>query len=128
MISDSGSTCSSHSTIVNGVDIGDPTRSFTQAEMDRLGPVGRAIMFQQRERSNHPEGQGRGDRGGGRGNRGCARQGRYIGAAQQQTEEVSQITEGTGAQTSDHTTGGNRGGRTGNRFENFDMWVQLGLF
>jgi hypothetical protein len=35
--------------MVNGIDIVDPTRSFTQAEMDRLGPVGRAIMFQQRE-------------------------------------------------------------------------------
>jgi hypothetical protein len=97
LISDNRSTCSSQSTIVNGVDIGDPTRSFTQAEMDRLGPAGRAIMFQQRERSNYPEGQGQGDRGGSRGNGGGARQGRYVAAAQQQTKEVSQITEGTGA-------------------------------
>ena len=35
--------------IVCGVDITDPTRNFTQDEMQRLGRQGQAIMFQQHQ-------------------------------------------------------------------------------
>jgi hypothetical protein len=51
--------------VINGVDIRDATRSFTQDEMNKLGSFGQAIMYDRRREMN----AGRGGHGRGRGGR-----------------------------------------------------------
>jgi hypothetical protein len=46
----------------SGIDVSDPTREFTGAEWDRIGPVGRAFVSRERQRLN---GRGRGGNRGG---------------------------------------------------------------
>ena len=61
-----------------GVDVTDPTRTFSSQEMADLGPRGQAYVFQEREKLNGGRsGQGRGLGRGGRGGRGF--RGRYGG-------------------------------------------------
>ena len=50
--------------IIHGVDISDPTRTFTPSEMKKLGSKGQAIMFDARRKANSSKGHGGG--GGGR--------------------------------------------------------------
>ena len=50
--------------IIHGVDISDPTRTFTPSEMKKLGSKGQAIMFDARRKAN--SGKGHGGGGGGR--------------------------------------------------------------
>ena len=116
------SLSTNNSTIVNGVDISNPFRTFTSEEMDKLGPAGRSIMFQQRDRLNNTRSHG--GRARGRAGRG---RGRSINSVEvREQEDVSQITgqqnynnTGTVAPTEteqqDRSTGG-RGGRSGHRF------------
>ena len=84
-----------HRTVINGVDVSNPTRSFTEQEWDSLGyDGGRAYVVQARERMNN-RGGGRG-RDGGRGRYGQ----RAVGSAQsgEQQSETEQVgsTESTG--------------------------------
>ena len=94
--------------IVCGVDITDPTRNFTQDEMQRLGCQGQAIMFQQRQMRrmqqdiNSPRSHGGGARGQiGRGGRG---RGRYIAAVSAETD-VSAMTNPTVNEGNGNTQG-----------------------
>jgi hypothetical protein len=60
-----------------GIDVSNPTRTFTPAEWDQIGPSGRAYVTQERERSmnsgrSYYSSRGQGGRGrqdGGRGRR-----------------------------------------------------------
>lgn len=111
---------SSHasSAIANGVNMSNPTRQFTDQEMERQGPEGRRMMHVMRDRSNDGC---RGRQGGrGRDQQSAHRQGRMTAAVQQdddQTqEEASQIAESTLQMVQEHLTRGGRGGCAGNRF------------
>lgn len=93
-VSDNSSTASA---IINGVDITNLTRRFTNQEMQQLGNNRRRLIYQQCKRMNEGRGCGRGQgrqQGHGRG-----RGGRSINAIiQEQQDEVSQISEQTTAQ------------------------------
>ena len=100
--------------IINGVDISDPTRNFTSAEWDALGD-GRAIVLQMRNRAS---GRGNNNQGGGRG-RGRGR-GRGDGNRNASATNVSSVTfedevqEQNGVQS--EGTRNERGGRNGRGF------------
>ena len=92
-------------TLINGIDVSDPTRSFTADEWESLGPNGgRAYVMQRREAKE------RGRTGDGRGGRqGRGRGGRNIAVVAAETEE-KQEEETTDRRTTD------RGGRNGRGF------------
>ena len=102
---------------INGVDIRDPTRNFTDDEFNRLGHEGRSLVARlRRERNGHGGGggagsHGNGDQGGGGGNRSINE------ISTDGNDNASQITEGTEQNTSQsHQSAQGRGGRAGRGF------------
>jgi len=96
-------------TIINGVDVSDPTRSFTADEWESLGPHGgRAYVTQRREAM-----AGRGRSGDGRGGReGRGRGVRFnIAAIQSESDEAKQDQD-----ENNSARGSERGGRNGRGF------------
>ena len=101
-------------TMINGVDVSDPTRAFTDDEWNRLAfNGGHQYVYQARDRMNGRGRGGRGNRDGRGGNRDGGR-GRSVGAVGSAGNE-SGTGEGT---TGDSGAGGNgdRGGRNGRGF------------
>jgi hypothetical protein len=92
--------------VFGGIDATDPTRDFSPAEWDRLGPIGRAHVNRERKRIND-YGRG-GGRGRGRMNYGVAGRGRSI-------NEVIIPADG-GTNVADSVTMASRGGRSGAGF------------
>ena len=90
--------------MINGIDISNPTRNFTDQEWDALGPNGgRAIVQQMRDRVNG-RGRGRGGRSGGRGDDGN----RNVGAVNRDEAQCEQ--------NDDASQASERGSRNGNNF------------
>jgi len=100
--------------MINGVDVSDPTRAFTNDKWARLEyNGGRSYVLQARERMN-----GRGGRGGrgGRDNRGGGRSngdGRNVGAVGLERGENGSQDEGSNQQ---QNGGGERGAQHGRGF------------
>ena len=101
-------------TEINGINVVDPTRSFTDDEWTRLGPNGgRAYVTQERL---HINGRGRGadGRGGGRG--GSDRKVSAADVDQNTTQNTGTDGQDNQTQNQDAGRGGDRGGRNGVRF------------
>ena len=105
---------------INGVDISDPRRDFSDDEWNQLGREGRAFIFRKREepprsaRGDRGRGRGRGGRGrdnrAGRGGGGGGGRGANVGALHQQQQ-------GQGGQQQDQQQEtGQRGGQSGRGF------------
>ena len=99
----------SQHTIINGVDVSDPTRSFTADEWESLGPYGGPADVTQRLEAM----AGRGHSGDGRGSReGRGRGVRFnIAVIQSESDEVKQDPD-----ESNSAHGSERGGCNGRGF------------
>lgn len=93
----------------NGVDLSDPTRRFTEQEMNDLGAEGQAIMYQLR-RARQDTGRG-GGRGTGRGGREVREVNRE--ATGDTGSEPSTITPGSGDSSGGGRGSGSEGGTSG---------------
>jgi hypothetical protein len=93
--------------MINGVDVSDPTRAFTDDEWNRLSyNGGQQYVYQARDRM---AGRGRGGRGNCDGGRG-----RSVGAVDSASNETVN-SEGTTADSS-NSGNGDRGARNGRGF------------
>jgi len=97
----------------NGINISDPTRSFSPQEWDQMGPVARRMVTQERERIN-------GGRGGNSG-RGRAGRGRAVSAinysSQGSTAPASTITnDNSNSNNNNNSSNGERGAQNGAGF------------
>jgi hypothetical protein len=107
-------------TMINGVDVSDPTRAFTAQEWQALAfNGGRKYVHEARERINNAHARNQGGRGGrGDGGRGG---GRHVGAAETQErhnegEEAGGRGEGGGEGRGGGRGRGERGGQNGRGF------------
>ena len=85
--------------VINGIDVSDPTRSFTDEEWDALRPNGGLVYVHQQRERIHGRGPGQG--------RGRGQGGRNISSLETETHDTS---ENPRNDTND------RGGRNGGRF------------
>ena len=108
-------------TMINGVDVSDPTRTFTSNEMERLGVNGRLFIFDSRNRMNN-----RGGNGCGHGGRGGQRNvsatdlttiSNITELSNHQTTATATVAEATSvSHTSPEGNNSSRGGQNGGRF------------
>jgi hypothetical protein len=110
-------------TMMNGVDVSDPTRSFTPDEWKKLQEGHHlAYIHEQRNQGSRGRGRGRGGRygarDGGRGGRGGGRQGRNISSVSSVTDTNENNDDNTNASsgTGSGGRGSTRGGRGGVTF------------
>ena len=97
--------------VINGVDVSDPTRNFTQDEWNPLGPTQNYVI------QRHMEIHGRGNRYQGQHARGGGRDGqRNIGAMGQAGDETGGASGGNDQQHGNGGRQGERGGRNGRGF------------
>jgi len=100
-------------TVINGVDVSDPTRQFNEQEWAALEHNGgRAHVVQARERMSHSgRGRGRGD-----GGRGCGRGHQQRNASAVNTEQQAapqDVQSQAGSNNQNNQGRGERGGRNG---------------
>ena len=99
-------------TEINGINVADPTRSFTDYEWTRLGPNGGRAYFTQQRLQINGRGHGADGRGGGLGGTD-----RNIGVADvNQNTTQSTGNEKNHGQNQDTGRGRDRGGLNGGRF------------
>jgi hypothetical protein len=95
-------------TMINGIDISDPTRNFTSQEWEALGPANRTLVMEMRNRNASSGGRGRG-RGRGRG------EGTRNASATASSVTFDGDTHEQGSAQSDNARS-ERGGRNGRGF------------
>ena len=108
--------------VLNGVDVSDVHKDFSQEEMNQLGPAGQSYVFQQRNRDRNRGGFNRGGRGRGRDDgrgRGRGRRVHFVNQVDINHDEAGdgQPDEAAaGEPIQQPVTFGNRGARNGARF------------